>query len=215
MVYARKGAMRFLSHLDLMRTVFRGFMRANVPIQLSQGFSPHQQIAFGPPLSVGMEGECEFLDFCIQQFSDLKKMRNDIECSFHNILEIKDIHYFRRSSDLLVHEIDLIAYSVSISQSIVSQSDIDTILARDEMIVERVKENSRKKMNVRPHIRKAAVRSDNGRKVLDLEIVSVGGGFAKPYEALQGLFAIDDREARAFRVSRVNMFATASNKKVV
>lgn len=37
-------------------------MRKDIPVQVSQGFSPHLKISFGPPLSVGTTSSDEYLD---------------------------------------------------------------------------------------------------------------------------------------------------------
>ena len=53
----------YISHLDLMRTMQRAFQRAGMPLQYSEGFNPHAQIAILLPLSVGVESYCELMDF--------------------------------------------------------------------------------------------------------------------------------------------------------
>ena len=53
----------YLSHLDLMRTMQRVFVRAGVKIRHTEGFNPHPYISVAMPLSVGVESFTEFLDF--------------------------------------------------------------------------------------------------------------------------------------------------------
>lgn len=60
--YSVSGRIRFISHLDLMRAFFRACIRKDIPVAMSQGFSPHLKISFGPPLSVGMTSSEEYLD---------------------------------------------------------------------------------------------------------------------------------------------------------
>ena len=54
--------MRFISHLDLNRTMARAFRRAGLPIAYSEGFNPRPKMVFGLNLSIGAESECEILD---------------------------------------------------------------------------------------------------------------------------------------------------------
>ncbi len=61
--FTKTGALQFISHLDLNRTMTRVLVRAGLPVHYSEGFNPHPKIAFGPPLSVGSESVCEFMDF--------------------------------------------------------------------------------------------------------------------------------------------------------
>ncbi|NLG85391.1 MAG: DUF2344 domain-containing protein, partial [Firmicutes bacterium] len=64
---AKRGKMRFLSHLDLMRTVARAFRRAGLPLVYSEGFHPHPLFSFGPALAVGIESEAEYFDAVLRE----------------------------------------------------------------------------------------------------------------------------------------------------
>ncbi len=61
--FRKAGTMAYLSHLDLVRTFTRALRRARVPLRLSQGFSPHPEVAFGPALALGVESRAEYLEF--------------------------------------------------------------------------------------------------------------------------------------------------------
>lgn len=63
-VYARvafrkTGLLRFLGHLDVLRTFDRAVRRAKLPVEYSQGFSPHAHLSFAMPLPLGVAGERE------------------------------------------------------------------------------------------------------------------------------------------------------------
>ena len=44
--------LRFIGHLDLMRTMQRALRRSHLPIKYSNGFNPHIRLSFAAPLSV-------------------------------------------------------------------------------------------------------------------------------------------------------------------
>lgn len=71
MLFSKTGRAVYISHLDLMRTVTRAFMRAECKLKYSEGFNPHPNISIALPLSVGCESVCEIMDF---------KMREDMTC---------------------------------------------------------------------------------------------------------------------------------------
>lgn len=60
--YAKEGKLRFLSHLDVQRTLVRAFRRSGLPVAYTQGFSPHPKISFGTALATGVSSEGEFFD---------------------------------------------------------------------------------------------------------------------------------------------------------
>ena len=61
--YGKEGRLRFVSHLDLIRTLPKVFRRARVRMTYTAGFHPKPKMSFGPALAVGLESRAEFLDF--------------------------------------------------------------------------------------------------------------------------------------------------------
>lgn len=61
--FAKDGYIKYTSHLDLLRMFKRGFKKAGVPLDYSQGFNPHPKMVFAQPLSLGYTSECELLEF--------------------------------------------------------------------------------------------------------------------------------------------------------
>ena len=49
--YEKKGTAAYISHLDLIRTFQRSFLRAGLPVKYSQGFNPHIEMSIVVPLS--------------------------------------------------------------------------------------------------------------------------------------------------------------------
>jgi len=66
--HGKTGRLRFLSHLELARALERAVRRADLPFSVSQGFSPHMRVAFGPALPVGSGGLAEWLDLPMTEF---------------------------------------------------------------------------------------------------------------------------------------------------
>lgn len=64
--FEKKGMIRYISHLDLMRTVTRAIRRSEIPLWYTEGFNPHPYMTFSLPLSLGMESECESMDIKIE-----------------------------------------------------------------------------------------------------------------------------------------------------
>lgn len=59
--YGKTGAMRFISHIDLLRHVARIVRRADIPVKFSQGFNPHALLFFSPPIVLGISSVAEYL----------------------------------------------------------------------------------------------------------------------------------------------------------
>ncbi|MBD5150670.1 MAG: DUF2344 domain-containing protein [Oscillibacter sp.] len=63
LIFTKEGRAVYISHLDLLRTFQRVFLRQGLVLRHSQGFHPHPIISFALPLSVGQSSDCEILDF--------------------------------------------------------------------------------------------------------------------------------------------------------
>jgi len=68
--FAKEGLLRFLSHLDVQRTLMRAFRRAGLPVAYTQGFNPHPRISFGSVLATGASSEAEFFDLDLAERMD-------------------------------------------------------------------------------------------------------------------------------------------------
>ena len=61
-VYHKGEALKFISHLDIQRTLQRAFRRAELPLLYSQGFNPHPQVSFASALSTGVSSDAEWFE---------------------------------------------------------------------------------------------------------------------------------------------------------
>ena len=60
--FRKRGALRFIGHLDLMRFFQKVMRRAKIPIAYSRGFNPHMIMSFASPLGIGITSDGEYLD---------------------------------------------------------------------------------------------------------------------------------------------------------
>ncbi len=62
MLFVKGEAVRYISHLDLVRAWERALRRAGLPLAYSKGFNPHPRISIAMPLPVGCTGGREMID---------------------------------------------------------------------------------------------------------------------------------------------------------
>ena len=63
--FCRGEELKFISHLDIIRLWVRALRRAGIPLEYTEGFSPHPRISLAVPLSVGVTAENELMDVAI------------------------------------------------------------------------------------------------------------------------------------------------------
>ena len=60
--FTKNGPVKFIGHLDVMRYFQKAMRRAEIPVALSGGFSPHMLMSFAAPLGVGITSDGEYFD---------------------------------------------------------------------------------------------------------------------------------------------------------
>ena len=60
--FEKTGRAKYISHLDLNRTMTRCIRRAGIPVWYTEGFNPHPFVSFGLPLALGVESLYETMD---------------------------------------------------------------------------------------------------------------------------------------------------------
>lgn len=92
MRFSKTGRAIWLSHLDLMRTMQRAFLRAEYPLKYSEGFNPHAQISILLPLSVGVSSVCELMDFQLKDDVDLAELPSRLTAVMPEGIAVKEAY---------------------------------------------------------------------------------------------------------------------------
>lgn len=66
LLFSKTGEAVWISHLDTMRLLQRAFKRCGFRLKHTQGFNPRPSVSIAMPLSVGVESQCELLDFDLE-----------------------------------------------------------------------------------------------------------------------------------------------------
>lgn len=90
-IFAKKGQMKFISHLDLARLFQRAARRAEIPLIMSQGFSPRPKISFKRALKLGVENEAEEAVFHLKGEISGEDFKNRLRAQLPEGIIIKNI----------------------------------------------------------------------------------------------------------------------------
>lgn len=96
MRFAKTGRAVYISHLDLMRTLTRCFLRAECRLKYSEGFNPHPQISIALPLSVGCESVCEIMDFKMLEDMPPEEILKRLSVQMPEGIEVLEIYESER-----------------------------------------------------------------------------------------------------------------------
>lgn len=116
--FTKSGALRYLSHLELMAALERGLRRAGVPLGYSEGFHPSPRISFGPALGVGIGGEAEYFDMEVYPPFDIEAFRYRINDALPQGIRVKDMVFIGSDVSSLNSFIDSYEYIVTFSDEL-------------------------------------------------------------------------------------------------
>lgn len=89
-IFTKTGMMRYISHLDLMRLLTRAMRRAELPLKLSEGFSPHPKLSIKRALKLGLESENEEGTIVLTLPVASDEFKNKLQIQLPEGIKIKD-----------------------------------------------------------------------------------------------------------------------------
>lgn len=209
----RKGEeIRWISHLDLKRTLERAMRRAELPLALTQGHNPHPRVSFGPPLPMGATGEGELLAIQLDQAMSPGEVKERLNKQLPPGLEIVEVwaappHKKRET----LGEVDVAEYRIIVTGEVDGEevsAGVERLLAAEALIVQRGGERPEREVDVRPLILSLRVaRAEPGEVELQARLKTGSHGGARPQEIVS-LLGLED-ERRVARYHRVGLHASA------
>ena len=86
--YAKRGKMRFASHLDVARAFERGVRRAGLPIAYSTGFTPHPKISYAGGAPTGVASEAEYLSLTLTSRTEADAVRERLNAALPDGIDV-------------------------------------------------------------------------------------------------------------------------------
>ena len=90
-IFSKKGLMRYISHLDLIRLLMRAARRADMPLYFTKGFSPHPKLSIKRALKLGLESEHEEAEILLTRKMNLKSFQNRLNKQLPEGIRIKEV----------------------------------------------------------------------------------------------------------------------------
>jgi radical SAM family uncharacterized protein/radical SAM-linked protein len=200
-----KGApVRFISHLDCLRTMERSIRRADVPVAFTEGFNPHLKLSFGPPLSLGFTSDDEYLDLQTDDvFTDrmFRRLQNSLPRGF-KLLNYLPVYNTRES---LAAMLNRATYHVTLTEDIPDALDqVRQFVEATEVEVFRPKKQ--KMVNIRPSVVSLTSTHDGPDHTYSFTLKLGEPGVAKPLEVLASVTSAHEEVIARARVTRTQLF---------
>ncbi|MGE5485332.1 MAG: TIGR03936 family radical SAM-associated protein [Ignavibacteriales bacterium] len=183
--------MRFISHLDTMRTFSRAFRRARVPLSFSQGFNPHPKMSFAMPLAVGQTSSNDVLDIETEIPVDLHRIIGEINGSLPPGFRVVSAREMQEGGQSAMSEVGAAAYSVVVptTNDTVDAGEVANgfLCARDVLVERRREGKTPLTVDIRPLVLRLEGRRDRGVAAFDMVLRAGGSASARPDEVLRAI----------------------------
>lgn len=177
LLFSKEGTASYISHLDLLRTFQRAFIRSGMVIRHSNGFHPHPVMSFVLPLSVGQTSACELLDFETVEELPSQEMAGRLNPCLPAGVKVLDCwHPEHPVRDLAALQADVtLVYDGGVPDG--AGTAICALLMGEQVVVE--KRNKKKQMvdtDIRPMIQSIAAQESGGEVVLHVTVQAQNPG---------------------------------------
>lgn len=161
LLFEKKGRAVWISHLDLMRVFQRAFKRAGLHLTHTHGFNPRPSVSIALPLSVGIESECELLDFSLDNIDDisLQNIKDHLNAKLIEGVRILEVYQDGRKIRDLTHlkcQI-LLCYNETLPAESISR--FQELFSRNELLVEKKTKSGIQVQNIIPMIQSITISS--------------------------------------------------------
>lgn len=152
--FTKERECKYISHLDLNRTMTRAIRRAELPIWITEGFNPHPFITFPLPISLGISGKRECMDIRIIDDSfDIDTIAQKM-----NQFLPEGIRVFSATAPVLDPKyIAFAGYNASISVDEMTACELyDAIIdiqSEDELIIQKKSKAGLKDVDMMPYVK--------------------------------------------------------------
>ncbi len=165
--YTQGDSVKFISHLDFLRTINRVFMRAKTPVKFSNGFNPHLVMTIGLPLSVGTTSVCDVLDIELTQEVDISQLMQQLNDTCPAGIRITAVKSAEGLKPLF--NIDSAIYQATFDTD--KPVDVQKYICQPEVMIEKKSKRGMNLVNIKDFIRSIEViEADNCHYCINMHI---------------------------------------------
>lgn len=206
--YSRGDSVKYISHLDFVRTFTRAVRRSGLQMAYSEGFNPHPILTVAQPLSVGVTSGGEYLRIRFVDNMEAEYVKD----ALNKVLPIG----FKITAAAKVSgkemdfaKLDRAKYTVEAEMKKDTDLMVDDFLARQSVLIMKKSKSGEKEADIREHIHQLAVEGRDGKTVTLSMCLSAGNNYnLKPDTVIAAMEKyIDGFETEFFAVHRQCLLA--------
>lgn len=156
----KEDEIKFIAHLDFLRTVQRIIRRAELPAEYSKGFNPHLTLSIAQPLGVGVFSSAEYFDFSLTEELDEKYIKDKLikSCPLGikilDVIKVKAIEGKKIPPSMALVEASDYCIHIPYEKDAEAWRQLKELLNDKQWNVIKKTKKGEKELNIRPMIKK-------------------------------------------------------------
>jgi len=207
--FEKKGASRFLSHLETVTALTRGMKQGGLTFVYSEGFHPHPRISFASALPVGMESLAEYADLQIADGGEktegtLGRINAFLPAGL-KIMEAMEIPFQGQSlSDMIT---GYRCEALLSGESATMEERIRRFLGSETFMITRKTKGRLIEKDIRPLV--DVLEYDSAERKLRFTVLVRSDGSVRPLEVLTCILGLDEQTAKKARIVKTETIFAA------
>lgn len=207
--FSKKGAMRYIGHLEVMRYFQKIMRRAQIPIAFTEGYSPHMIMSFASPLGVGAISQGEYFDIELAEpIASLEAMQrmNEVSVEGIEILSFRQIAEEKKQTGMtILAGADYLVRGKDTPIPTEWFPQIASFLAQPEIIIMKKTKRSEREVDIRPMIYDMHVQEDG----IFMQLAAGSVQNLKPGLVMKAFcnYLEEEFSERAYEECRLEMYA--------
>lgn len=207
--FEKKGSACYISHLDMTRCMSRALKLSKLPVWYTEGYNPRIYMTFAMPLSLGMQGEREFMDIRLLEDVPFEEVVDKINAhlpqDIHLVSAADPVHDFKQ---IVYADYEITLFSAEPAALIDS---LRSLLAQDEILVMKHGKKGDKQVNIKPDFANAELALQGDSVQISLRLPCSVTGSLNPGLLLDALHAQKGEHPRA-KITRRRMLLQNGEK---
>ena len=189
--FAKGEPIKYISHLDLMRTWERALRRAQVPLAYSEGFNPRPKISIASALPVGFTGRGEVMDVVLSRHTSPYNFAKRLKPHLPPGLEIVSVEEVYLSLPSLQSQMRYAEYRVVVEgeEALAEmEKQVEQVLSAQSLPRQRARKGKVTEYDLRPLIDDLWIEGRQGAAyVLGMRLQSDSQATGRPDEVLEAM----------------------------
>lgn len=157
--FTKESSIKFISHLDLMRTIQKVVRRTDLKPKYSRGFNPHMALSIAQPLSVGVYSSGEYMDLMLEEEANEGEIIEKLNAktasgiqfiSAKKIIEVENQKKLPQGMAL----IDACRYTIKIKYNNTKNTiqEIEKLLSKETWVTLKKSKKGEREVDIKPYI---------------------------------------------------------------